>query len=152
MFTVREKDVDKTSMKLHRQFGHASSEKLLSLLKKSGCVDAKLLSAIKQVSQNCETCIKFNKPVSRPVVSLPMANHFNDVVSMDLKFYKSKYFLVMVDLATRYCAACVISDKKPDTIVRALFTKWISVFGAMKQVFHDNAGELKICVRNLILM
>ena len=105
MITIDDKNVNKTALKLHRQFGHPTADKLVDLIEKSGCRDDNVRKAIEKVSSECETCLKFSKAAPRPVVSLPMASKFNETVSMDLKFYDGKIFLVLVDLATRYCAA-----------------------------------------------
>ena len=65
---------------------------------------------------------------------------------MDLKVWKncSACFLVLVDIVTRYCTACVIVDKKLSTVIKALFGKWISLFGPPHQIFSDNGGEFNI--------
>ena len=102
MFAVEDKDVKRVSSKLHRQFGHPTADKLISLIKNSGCNNEMLKNAIIDVTKSCVTCCKFRKPVPRPVVSLPMASQFNETISMDLKSYNNVYFLVLVDLATRY--------------------------------------------------
>ena len=111
------------------------------LIVKSGCQDRALRKAVEKVSSECVTCCKFSKTAPRPVVSLPMASKFNETVSMDLKMYEGKYFLVMVDLATRYCAASLIDNKKPMTVIRAIFLRWISIFGCARKFLTDNGGE-----------
>ena len=77
----------------------------------------------------CVVCKKFQNPAPRPVVSLPLASNFNEVIAMDLKCDGKLYFLVIVDVFTKYCAAAVINDKKPATILQNLFVSWISIFG-----------------------
>ena len=141
MFTVESKDVDKVALKLHRQFGHPTADKLVDLVHKAGCQDKLFIDAVLKVTKDCVTCCKFGKAPPRPVVSLPMSSKFNETISMDLKSYKGKYFIVIVDLATRYCGASVISDKNPSTIIRAVFGRWISIFGTPKKILSDNGGE-----------
>ena len=70
-----------------------------------------------------------------------LAENFNDVIAMDLKSYGDQYFLVIVDVFTKYCAAALINNKKPDTIIEHLFSSWITVFGPPKKWLHDNGGE-----------
>lgn len=94
-------------------------------------------------SKSCETCKRHSKPIPRPVVSMPLASRMNELVAMDLKSYEDKYFLVMVDHCTRYCAADLISNKKPMTIIQSLFDKWISVFGTPSKFLFDNGGEFQ---------
>ena len=46
MFAVEDKDVERVSSKLHRQFGHPTADKLISLIKNSGCNNEMLKNAI----------------------------------------------------------------------------------------------------------
>ena len=70
-----------------------------------------------------------------------MATEFQEVVAMDLKTYKGRQILHLVDLCTRLSAATFINDKKRDTIIAALFRIWISVYGAPQKFMSDNGGE-----------
>ena len=51
------------------------------------------------------------------------------------------YFLVIVGLATRFCSAAVINDKKTKTILKYLFLCWISKFGSPNNILSDNGCE-----------
>ena len=135
------KNYKKTAHKLHRQFGHPTSSRLISLLHKVDIHDKGLEKEILNLNQECDICCKFKKPVPRPVVCLPMAQRFNEVVSMDLKARSNGYFLVMVDMATRYCAATFIRNKQASTIIKSLFLTWISTFGPPLKFFSDNGRE-----------
>ena len=101
-----------TALKLHRQFGHPNPETLIQLIKKAGIKNNKLLKEVRSVSESCVTCLQNKRPYPRPVVCLPLAQRFNEMVGMDLKHWGESYFLVMVDIGTRYCAAYVIKDFK----------------------------------------
>ncbi|CAL4151221.1 unnamed protein product [Meganyctiphanes norvegica] len=87
------------------------------------------------------TCVQLQRPPPRPVVCIPMATEFNEAVSMDLKIYGKYYFLVIVDMATRFCAATVVQNKCSSTIITGLFTSWITTFGAPKKILTDNGRE-----------
>lgn len=130
-----------TALKLHRQFGHPTSARLVKLVQDAGIANVDLERAISEVSGKCEICCRFKKAKPRPVVSLPMANRFNETVAMDLKSWGRHYFLVMVDLATRYCTAIVINDKCAPTIINGVFRSWIAVFGPPRKVITDNGCE-----------
>ena len=104
--------VHQMALKLHKQFAHPSVEKLLKLLKQANMCDGDLIDEIKNVSMSCQVCVKW-KPPHKPIVSMLMAASFNDVVAMDLISWDNCYFLVIVDLFTRFCNAVVISNKKP---------------------------------------
>ena len=129
-------DFKAIAKKLHFQFSHPSPEKLIKLIKDGGHGHKDLIHEVKEVSKNCLTCIKRQKPPLRPVVSLPMASKFNEVVAVDLKAWGKNYFLVVVDLATRFCQATVIQNKVPSTIIKGLFKCWIVIFGAPKKLLR----------------
>ena len=133
---------EKKALKLHRQFAHPSSEKLISLLKSAELGSAELISCVNKVTESCEVCRRYKKPRPRPVVAMNMGKTFNDAVAMDLKVWQPNvYFLVMVDIATRFCSAVVINNKSADTVIRELFIHWITMFGAPRKLLSDNGGE-----------
>ena len=135
-------DCRKTAVKLHKQFAHPTSAKLIKLLRNANINIEDLEREIKAVSEKCDTCFRLQKPVPRPTVSMSLASKFNDAVAMDLKVWKNVlYFLVIVDLATRFCVAKVIRDKQSKTITKAFLLSWISVFGASKKILSDNGAE-----------
>ena len=133
------------AIKLHTQFAHPSGEKLSRLVQNSSYDKKTLRSEIKNLSENCKVCIVRRKTKPRPIVCIPLATTFNEMVALDLKFHthegRTYIFLVFVDIATRFCAAKVIVNKKPETIVSAILSKWISIFGAPRKIFSDNGRE-----------
>ena len=126
---------------MHRQFGHPTSPKLIDLVKKAGADREDLCKAIGEVSETCEVCARLKKAPPRPAVSIPLASKFNDAISIDLKFWGSKYFFVIVDVATRFVTATVIDNKQPSTIIRGLFLSWVVIFGTPKKILSDNGRE-----------
>lgn len=132
------------AIKLHRCFAHPSAGRLLRLVNSAGETwshNENLKREIKEVTNNCDVCKVFKKPPPRPIVGLPMASEFQEVVAMDLKMYKGRQILHLVDLCTRLSAATFIADKKRDTIIAALFRIWISVYGTPQKFMSDNGGE-----------
>ena len=127
--------------KLHRQFAHPTPAKLIKLIRNAGVKDKILEREINLISSQCITCVKLQKPSPRPIVCMPLANRFNEAVAMDLKVWGKLYFLVFVDLATRFCSASVIQNKQPPTIIRFFFLCWIAIFGPPKKILSDNGGE-----------
>ena len=121
---------------------HASKEKLISLLKKSGCTDKEFFRLIGDCCSKCKFCQLYKKPYSRPVVGFPVSDKFNDVVCMDLKeLEKGKlWFLHLVDAGTRYTGACLIKTKK-EVVVCRIFQIWIAYFGSPRKFHSDCGGE-----------
>ena len=132
--------------KLHKQFGHpVDSAKLKQLVTDSGNNNTELLSAIDEVTESCDVCNKYKKARSKPIVSLPLSQEFNDLVAMDLKFIKvgevTHTILHIIDVFTRFSAATVISAKRKVVIVDSILRIWVSTFGSPRTIFSDNGGE-----------
>ena len=115
------KDDKIIASKLHRQFAHPNSETLNRIIKNAGIKNKNLEKEIRCTTDKCITCIKHKRRLARPIVSLPMAYEFNEMIAIDLKTWGKSYFLVIVDLATRFCSACVINNKLPSTIIKGIF-------------------------------
>ena len=73
------------ALKLHRQFSHPHSERLLSLLQDFEINDEELKSHIKDLDEKCDICIKYKKTKLQPVVGFPLAKTFHETMAMDLK-------------------------------------------------------------------
>ena len=132
--------------KLHKQFGHpVDSIKLKQLLKNANITDKELDAQIDSVTDNCDTCDRYRKVRSRPVVSLPLAHAFNDCLALDLKFLNIRYrqytVLHMIDIFSRFSQATLIPSKHKDMIVQAILKNWVSIFGVPQSIFSDNGGE-----------
>ena len=80
-----------------------------------------------KIKSSKKKLILYQKIASRPIVCSPMATEFNEMIAIDLKVWGKHYILVIIDLATRFCAACVISNKLPTTIIKGLFISWIAI-------------------------
>ena len=132
------------ALKLHKQFSHASKEKLCKLVKESnGFNDSEFLEILSKCCEDCELCQKFKRPPLRPVVSIPLADNFNQVVCMDLKehVHNKSWVLHLIDSFSRYSAACIIYSKAQDVIINKIFLIWIAYFGAPCSFLSDNGGE-----------
>ena len=129
-------------LKVHKQFAHPSASRLKDLLRNSGVKEKKLLNLVDVITDNCDTCKKDKRCPARPVVGMPLANEFNQVVAMDLKvFAHDVYFLHLIDHATRYSQAVVIRNKRKETIVQGIITNWVQLFGSAGKFLFDNGGE-----------
>ena len=140
---TREKKMSK-AIKLHRQFAHASKEKLVKLIKSSAIPDDKeFLKCIEECCDTCETCVKYKRPFHRPIVCLPLADRFNQVFCMDLKEFQhhQSWIFHLIDAASRYSVACIINSKKKELILQKIFRFWIAYFGIPGKFLSDNGGE-----------
>ena len=132
----------KMASKLHSQFAHPPAEKLVKLVSAAGYGnDMSLVNAIKEISQSCDVCKVYKKAPPRPAVGMSLANDFNEVVAMDLKFFQGNIILHLIDHVSRFSAAASIKSKKPADIIDAIFRIWISIFGPPRRFLSDNGGE-----------
>ena len=132
------------AVKIHQQFAHVPAEKLINLIRsarKSWNEDKELEKELHQAQKSCSTCQVYAKAAARPVVGLPNANEFLETVTMDLKFYDSKTLLHLIDHATRLSTCVRIPSKKPEHIVKAIFSNWISVYGTNEKFLTGNGDE-----------
>ena len=138
-------DTDKEiAIKLHKVFAHPSEKKLVDLINSAGkkwSENDNLKKKIKEISKNCETCEKFRRPSPRPVVGLSLATTFNECVAMDLKFYKGKILLHLIDHASRLSSGSRVSSKNPEVILKSIFKNWIAIYGRPSKFLSDNGGE-----------
>ena len=77
--------------KLHQQFAHANSNRLIKLLKDGGVKNKDFHKMIVKVEEKCEICSKFKKAPSLPTVCFPRASEFNQHIAIDLKHFPPLY-------------------------------------------------------------
>ena len=141
LLKMTEQEQRKAVEKLHKQFGHTPREKFKTFLKEAKVWNKDIERHLDRIMKSCEGCIKRLRNPDKPVVSLPMAKSFNEKVAIDLKVWKDKYILHMVDMWSRLTISCFIDRKKPREVIDKLMGKWIAYYGVMGAVLNDNGGE-----------
>lgn len=128
--------------KLHKQFGHASVDKLQRLLTTSGNKDTECISLLQKIVSQCETCQRYCKVKPKPAVGLPLASTYNETVAVDLhELEPGVWYLHIIDQFTRFSAGSVLTTKKSSEIVKHFIHDWISVHGPPQKLYSDNGGE-----------
>ena len=128
---------------LHKQFAHPTAKRLKSLLKDAGGYTKNHLAYVDRLTNNCDVCKRFKKTPTRPVVSLPLATEFKEVVAVDLKEWRPNvYFLHLVDVATRFSLVAVVRKKTPEVFTEKIMTLWIgSGMGPPRKSLAGNGEE-----------
>ena len=130
--------------KLHRQFGHASFERLLKLLQNAGNTSSNVAKLLKEVVENCKICIKLKRPSPKPAVGFPLATDFNETIAVDLhELDKNLWYLHIIDEFTRFSAAVIMKTKRSSVFVNKFIRHWIGIHGAPKKLYSDNGGEFR---------
>ena len=94
--------------------------------------DQKFFEITDEVIQACDVCLKYIKPVPRPVFGFAWANDFNQTVGMDLKELGPNFwFLHIIDEFTR----------SSNAVIKKFLQCWISLFAASQKVISDNRRE-----------
>ena len=105
-------------LKLHIQFAHPSSNRLISLLKSTGSIDSETQSIINYIISKCIVCHRLQRPQAKPIVGFSHANDFNQIVAMDLhEIDHNFYYLHIIDLFSRLGATAIIRKKDFQVIV-----------------------------------
>ena len=127
--------------KIHQQFGHRPKKVYIDLLKSAGQWKDYFEEMIDKIINGCEGCILRKRNPDRPAVSLSLSNDFNQVLSMDLKLFKGKNILYMIDTYTRYTIGTIVKSKEPEQIIKAFMEKWVRYFQKPKSIITDNGKE-----------
>ena len=129
-------------LKLHRQFAHPSQGKLKLLLQDAKVWNHDVQEKVEKIYKRCEICKRHSRAPSRPVVALPMASRFNEKVCMDLKKWRGKWILHLIDMWSRFSVSVFISRKHPSNVIDKIMQNWIGAgFGMMGAILTDNGGE-----------
>ena len=110
----------KAVRRVHEVNPHKQKDQMIAAYRNAGWMSPELRNVIHQVVNDCRVCQKFGKSVARPRVTLPTSQAFNEVVTLDLKEFGSKYILWMIDSLTRFIQGKMISNKKADMIITAI--------------------------------
>ena len=133
--------------KLHHYYGHTHPNRLLKFLKNAGkCTDG-LRSALVDIENSCESCVRSKRKKPRPKCAIPRADGPDQVLSIDLKEWSSdgkrkRYICYLIDMFSRLTSGAFIRDKQPESIVACILEHWIAKFGVFSCLHSDLGGEI----------
>ena len=128
------KDIER----IHRHLGHASADQLEKLFRDANVSDD-AISALKYF--RCDACDRLKRPPSKRRVAVNHAETFNDMVSMDVNFWKISFkesprekktlkVLKIEDTASGMHIAVQVADQTAETIWKAFATRWLRWAGS----------------------
>ena len=116
--------------------------RLKALMQDAGVWKDEYQEELDSINNTCQTCKLYTKTPARPVVSMPLASSFNEKVAMDLKSWKGKYILHLIDMFTQLSVSVFIRTKTPQEVVENVLQHWIDAgWGVMEGILVDNDGE-----------
>ena len=83
----------KVVKKVHEINRHKGRDQLVQAYRTAGWMGPELTSLIERVVNGCKVCQKFKTSIARPQVTLPKATSFNEIVTLELKEFGTKYLL-----------------------------------------------------------
>jgi len=135
---VHAQEAVRVVQRLHRNLGHPSTEQLLLLLESRGASD-QVLQAARDFK--CVACQRYRKPNTAAPSAIPSAKDFNQQVQADILWIKDNEekfpVLSMVDVGTRFQAACLFRGESAEFLIGGLEKCWIRHFGAPRQLHTD---------------
>ena len=136
-------DVSKMLKHIHSQFAHPTKAKMILLLKDANKWKDEWGVLVNTLYENCETCDVFQKTPDTPVVAMPEARTFCELVVMDLKVWKiGLYLLHMIDAFSRLNVSVAIRNKTPQVIAHHFMLKWVGAgYGFPMKIKFDCGGE-----------
>ena len=143
---TEEKEADTLSgiKKIHTVLNHKQKKQMYRAYENAGKMNKEVRRMIDAVVDRCEVCKKNSKSKSKPSVAIPKATDFNAIVSIDLKSIGDKYILWMVCAFTKFVKGAVLSNKRPETIMKALHGTWCMEVGFPTVGFWcANGGEFR---------
>ena len=130
-------------LKLHRNLGHPSRQKMEYVCKQLGC-NSEILRAIPDI--RCSTCLESRGPdIPRPS-AVKEDRDFGDIIAMDGVTWKNSqgqqfHFYHMIDHSTAFHVAYCSPSRTAESVIRALTMGWIMWAGPPGQLILDAAGE-----------
>ena len=132
-------DLKREVYRIHRNLGHPERASFARALKHAGARED-VLKYVKQEFE-CPICCARKRPASHRPAHVVRAMPFNDVLGVDLIFYRKKVLLNMLDWGTNFQVVKEIVDKTAESVVQALLQEWFAHYGVPRLIIADQGKE-----------
>ncbi|KAL2093598.1 hypothetical protein ACEWY4_010910 [Coilia grayii] len=132
----------------HKAGGHASGDKMVSLLRRRFYWPGMSTHARKWAAE-CSTCVvqKLGAQPKAPLCPISSSYPFEtvalDFLSLGRPSDTYQYILVITDLFSRYALAVPTKDQSAPTTIRALYTALILPFGCPERILTDQGASFE---------
>ena len=121
---------------LHERMWHSPASDFCNLLRRSG-LSAEILNEAMEAVKQCPICRKYVRLPNRPQMRARGANVFNETIQLDLFFWESNTYMLVIDEATRFKACNVVEGQEAEQLLSCLMQIWIYMFGPPGKVVMD---------------
>ena len=140
-----EADQRRLVRKLHLRWWHCSCHRMQALLKAAGLPKA-VCDLIPEITDTCRVCRHWARPSPDAKPTNRMVIGFNVEIEGDLMFVRHKgvqhILLVLVCRGVRWTSATCVTDKQTRTLISALDSCWVAVFGPPQVLLFDGETGL----------
>ena len=70
-----------------------------------------------------------------------MAMSFQECIAIDLKFYKERILLHLINHTTRLSVSSFVKSQEPEFILKAIFKSWMQIYHAPEKLLTYDDGE-----------
>ena len=138
LMTDTKQEAVRTVQRLHRNLGHPSTEALVEILESRGASTA-VIEAAK--GYKCVACLRYRRPNKPSPSTLKQPKEFGEAVQADVIWIKTgdhkTPLLSMIDVATKYQVATVVTGERTEHLIHALERCWVRHFGPPKCLWTD---------------
>ena len=106
--------------RLHVRWWHVSYTKMCSLLGQAG-IPKPIQELCKDVVNTCQVCRLLQKTGDKPMAKTRLSTKFNEVMQVDILFWKGHKVLHMVDECTRFSMLTMCADKTAQSMCSAMY-------------------------------
>ncbi|CAE7229802.1 RE1, partial [Symbiodinium sp. CCMP2456] len=126
---------------LHERFWHSGAGDLQTMLTRAG-MPADVTKLVPETIAACAVCRRFSKLKSRPKVRANHPSCFNEEVQVDWFRLWDNWFMMVIDVATRYKTIIRVPGRDLQSALQALLQGWFRYFGPMKKLVSDQESCL----------
>ncbi|CAE7272753.1 RE1 [Symbiodinium natans] len=126
---------------LHERFWHANASDLQSLLSRAG-MPSEVLKMVPETIASCGICRRYSRLKSKPVVKTSHPGSFNVEVQADYFQLWDQWFMILIDVATRYKTIIKVPGRDLQAALHAILQHWLRYFGPMRKLISDQESCL----------
>ena len=132
-------DVRREIYRIHRNLGHPETRSFCRALKHAG-VRQDIIRYVK-TEFSCPICSRRRRPQPHRPAHLSREMGFNEVVGIDLVFFRKTILMNVLCWGTSYQWVEAIPDKRSETVTQAFMCSWVGHYGIPKLVVADQGRE-----------